>query len=471
MCPDDVIAPPIAGALFEGAYEIVAEIGSGSFGRVHQARRRTTGQLVALKTVRSADARQAERFRREVALYAELAHPNIVGMLDWGTSSDGLLYAVFEFLPGRTLKELLATDGALSWRETARLMAQVLDALASAHARGIVHRDLKPENVMITQTGARRNAVVLDFGLGGFTADRARGNAPRITQTQEMMGTPCYAAPEQLRGEPPSARADLYAWGLILLECLTGEPAIGGASPQDVIHRQLGLDPVPIPPCIRDRRLRRLLESVTAKRVERRTARIEDILEALESDATLASPVPAADAGDAERRQVTVVCCGITFTGARGAMLDVEELDHLLHVQHAVLAEVASRTGGVVTSALADRIMLVYGYPQAREDDARRAGRAALQLIGQAARWNQAQGGERGVRLEVRVGMHTGLVIARDASSSGGIRLHKCNLNPGCGGLGARPNQHFPDEIGPGNFGPGGRFLAKRQRQVARAAT
>jgi TOMM system kinase/cyclase fusion protein len=412
---------PTVGTVFADVYDVLAEIGVGSFGRVYQARRRSTGQLVALKTLRiddvAADAapeRQVERFRRETALYADLAHPNIVRLLDAAETADGLLYAVFEYVPGRTLKDVLAVEGALAPREASRLMAQVLDALACAHAHGVVHRDLKPENIMVAQTGARRNAMIVDFGLAGFLADRA--GASRLSGTHEMMGTPCYAAPEQLRGEPPSPRADLYSWGLIFLETLTGEPAIVGASPQEVIHRQLGLDPVPVPSSIRDRRLRRLLEATVAKRADRRTARVEDLLDALEESGSARVATPRT--GEAERRQVTVVCCGVTFVGGSAGGLDLEELDHLLHVQHAVLDEIASRTGGVVTSVLADRVMLVYGHPQAREDDARRAGRAALQIVAQAARWNQLYAAERDVRLEMRVGVHTGLVIAREEGPS-----------------------------------------------------
>jgi TOMM system kinase/cyclase fusion protein len=415
--------PSIAASL-AGRYEILAEIARGSFGRIYKARRCATGQLVALKTLDEVEPepggarpRRIERFRREMTLYAELAHPNIVGLLDAGETEAGALYAVFEFVPGRTLREVLS-EGPLSWRETCRLMGQVLDALACAHARDIVHRDLKPENVIVTHTGARRNAMVIDFGLGVFAGDHALAKS-RITATQDMMGTPCYAAPEQLRGEAPSPLADLYSWGLIFLECVLGEPVITGASPQEVIHKQLGLEPIAVPASIRDRRLRRLLEATVAKQAEHRSARVDELLDALEQSGRAASTSVAgpADVEEAERRQVTVVCCGITFASLNGAALDVEEHDHLCRVEYAVLAELATRTGGVVTSALADRVMLVYGYPQAREDDARRACRAALQIAVQAQRWSRTQGDERGLRLDVRVGVHTGLVIARSSAT------------------------------------------------------
>src|SRR5262245_26079997 len=115
--------PAIAASL-AGAYEILTEIARGSFGRIYKARRCSTGQLVALKTMDELDlepgvahVRRVERFRREMMLYADLAHPNIVGLIDSGETDTGALYAVFEFVPGRTLREVLASEGPLSWRE------------------------------------------------------------------------------------------------------------------------------------------------------------------------------------------------------------------------------------------------------------------------------------------------------------------------------------------------------------------
>ena len=260
------------GSIFQGGYEMLSQLGAGRFGWVYKARQLSTGQDVAIKILRlllddtAADLEnQSARFRREMRLCAGLSHPNIVKLIDSGEADDGMLYAVFEHVPGTTLREVLAAEGKLSVPDTIHLMMQVLDALACAHARGVVHRDLKPDNIMVTRTGVRRNALVLDFGLGGFTQEAESWALPRITQTHEMMGTPCYAAPEQLRGAAPTTRSDLYSWGLIFLECLTGELAVGGGSGPDVIMRQLGPEPVSIPAWLCKQRLGRLLAIVTAK--------------------------------------------------------------------------------------------------------------------------------------------------------------------------------------------------------------
>src|SRR5947199_321131 len=411
-----------AGSILQDGYEILAELGSGSFGRVYKARQRSTGQAVAIKVLRfwgddgPADVtNQSERFRREMRLSAGLSHPNIVRLFDSGETEDGRLFAVFEYVPGSTLKEVLAREGSLGWGETVHLMTQVLDALSCAHARGVVHRDLKPENIMVTKTGARRNALVLDFGLGGLLRDARDWTLPRLTATCELMGTPCYAAPEQLRGETTSPRSNFYSWGLIFLECLTGAMAIGGGSVHEIILKQLAPDPVPIPACVRDRRLRRLLQAVTAKQAERRDVSIAALFQAL---GAIEPEPPAATleerAPEGERRQLTVVSCGLTVTATDAAPPDLEELDQLLHAQHALCARLAARSGGVAAAVGGGSVLLAFGYPQAREDDARRASRAALRIAGEVERASARLAAERRLRLEVRIGIHTGLVIAHE---------------------------------------------------------
>jgi TOMM system kinase/cyclase fusion protein len=414
-------APALAlGSVFQRKYEVLSELGSGSFGRVYRARQLSTGQDVAIKILRLLWAETAEeirtgveRFRREMRLCVELFHPNIVPLIDSDESEDGVLYAVFQFIPGETLKDLLAREGRLRLAEAVHLMTQVLDALSCAHERGIVHRDLKPENIMVTRTGARRNALVLDFGLGGFSRDEDRA-LRRLTATREMMGTPCYAAPEQLRGEPPSARSDLYSWGLIFLECLTGELAVGGASAQEVILKQLGPEPIPVPAWLRDHPVGGLLQSVTLKQGEKREVSAEKLLAMLTATEPPESPRASEDEGEpsdgTERRQLSVVSCRFTVVSGEGETPDVEDIDQLLHSQHAMCAELARRGGGRVAGVMADRVLLVFGYPQAREDDARRAARTALQIAADVER-SVRPPPERGARLEVRIGVHTGLVI------------------------------------------------------------
>src|SRR5215475_10133079 len=179
------------GSRFEERYEILGELGSGSFGRVYHARQLSTGQSVAIKLLaprersEESSAREAERFRRETRICAELSHPNIVPLIDAGETQEGRLYAIFAHVPGETLERALSRDGPLGVRECVRLLTQVLEALACAHAQGIVHRDLKPANLMLSSAGVRRSALVLDFGLGGLAEGRRRKEWQTLTQTRE----------------------------------------------------------------------------------------------------------------------------------------------------------------------------------------------------------------------------------------------------------------------------------------------
>src|SRR5262249_51651043 len=193
-----------SGTVFQDRYEILSVLGEGGFGVMYEARQLTTGQPVAVKVMRevlgtrAADARRrASRFKREMRFCARLHHPNIVRLIDSGQAEGERLYIVFEFVPGKNLAEVLADEGALDPSEARHLMLQVLDALSCAHGQGVVHRDLKPQNVMLVPTGARRNALVLDFGIGALVPCAPPEEAD-VTSSNEILCSPAYAAPEQL---------------------------------------------------------------------------------------------------------------------------------------------------------------------------------------------------------------------------------------------------------------------------------
>ncbi len=296
---------PVAGVLHDPAfaerYEIVEEIGSGSFSAVYRARQRTTGQEVAVKVLcpppgagGRLDAVDLQRFRREAQVCAGLHHPNIVRLVDASGADHPPFYVVFEFVPGWNLADLLAAQGALGLADSTHLMVQVLDALCCAHANGVVHRDLKPANIMISSTGARRNAHVLDFGLASITAE-TQAALPRLTLRGEFLGTAAYCAPEQLHGAPATPSSDLYSWGLIFLECLSGVPALDGRSVQEVVHKQLSPEEIAIPPELPPD-IRALLAAVTRKDPSRRPSSSLEVLQALQSPPlqlpTFQTPLP-----------------------------------------------------------------------------------------------------------------------------------------------------------------------------------
>ncbi len=278
-----------SGTVFQGRYELLGVLGEGGFSVIYKGRQLTTGQLVAVKVMRPARGmspagarRRGARFQREMRFCARLHHPNIVRLIDSGQADDGQLYTVFELVPGQNLAEVLAEEGALDPAEARHLMLQILDALCCAHGQGLVHRDLKPDNIMVVPTGARRNALVLDFGIGA-SLQGAPGQEAKITSSDEILCTPAYAAPEQIRGLPPTARSDLYAWGLVFLECLTGRPVFTGGSLEQVVLRQASPEPTPIPAALAGHPLGAILRRATIMDVTQRAATADGLLRELEA--------------------------------------------------------------------------------------------------------------------------------------------------------------------------------------------
>jgi TOMM system kinase/cyclase fusion protein len=419
--------------VFQERYEVLSKLGEGGFSQVFKARQRATGQEVAVKVLQqlhAADEGLIARFQREMRLCARLYHPHIVRLIDSGRTETGRLYSVFEYVPGRTLGDVLATEGALPPWEAAHLMLQVLDALGCAHKLGIVHRDLKPQNIMLTNTGLRRNALVLDFGLGTLSDEDRREELSRITRTRDTLGTPAYAAPEQLRGEPVTARTDLYAWGLIFVECLTGKRVVEGAKLQDLIFKQLGPEPVLLPEWLASHRLGRLLRRATEKNPQARDVTAQGLLLELESCATQGwpsaetpmSPVLAQQPPSAsveERRHLTAVSCSLRLVGERVDAVKAEELDALLWKEHAAWVELARRREGWLGSVWGERVLLYFGYPKAHEDDASRAAFTALELMAQMEKRGAELARSHGLKAEVRVGLHTGPVLSRELRGQG----------------------------------------------------
>lgn len=446
---------PVIGTVFADQYEIQGALGEGGFGTVYKARQLATGQSVAIKVLRLPDGaagqgheKRIARFQREMQICGQMHHPNIVRLIDSGHTDGGVVYSVFEFVPGKNLAELLVEEGHLDPAEARHLMMQVVDALACAHSAGVVHRDLKPANIMIVPTGARRNALVLDFGIGALTQEARRDESARITLTNESIGTPSYAAPEQLRNQPLTPRSDLYAWGLVFLECLTGKRVISGETVAEVIFKQLSLDPIPIPDVIADHSLGRILRRATAKDAAVREVTAEGLLRDLEgcdvselrprTGATRIEPA-SADAAtvtvqfstapraprlvEGERRQITALCCNLGAASVGPKPVDMEELDHVLGTQQEACAEIARRLDGHVASALGNSVLFYFGYPTAREDDARRAARAALAMAAEVRRRSTTLEAERGIRVDLRVGLHTGLVVSRELGEPSSSRI------------------------------------------------
>lgn len=268
-------------------YRVGALLGAGGMGEVYAAEHADLGRAVALKILypnHSQDHAVTRRFRMEARAIASLSHPNLVQVLDFGTTADGRLFYAMERLNGETLRECLRNTGRLSPAETVRVGAAVARGLAAAHAAGLVHRDLKPENIFLVRDGGVK---LLDFGVAKATDPALLGGVEvQTTRAGELFGSPAYMAPEQASGRPVDARTDIYALGVVLYECLTGTPVFEGATMVEVLARQLAEAPKPISERAPDAGVPPALEEVVmnclAKDPGRRPQSATDLAERLE---------------------------------------------------------------------------------------------------------------------------------------------------------------------------------------------
>jgi eukaryotic-like serine/threonine-protein kinase len=285
----------MAEELIGGRYELEKHVGSGGMSRVYRAHDRLLERTVALKILHehySQDDEYVERFRREARAVAQIAHPNVVTVIDRG-EHEGRQFIVFEYVDGENLKQLVEREGALPIRQVIQLGLQVASALASAHERGVVHRDVKPQNVLLSEDGLPK---VTDFGIA------RSADVESVTLTGTVMGTSEYLSPEQARGEAVDVRSDVYSLGAILYELCTGRVPFAGENPVSIAMRHLH-EPVP---SVRERRrdvprrLEAAIRRALAKDPEERFASMGELIAELEAclralgngDETIVLPAP-----------------------------------------------------------------------------------------------------------------------------------------------------------------------------------
>src|SRR5256886_2539567 len=266
------------------SYRLERELGGGGMSRVFLAEETRLGRRVVVKVLppEMAAGVSAERFEREIQLAAKLQHPHIVPLLTAGAKGD-LLYYVMPHIAGESLRSRITHERALPVGETVRILRDVCDALAYAHAHGVVHRDVKPDNVLISG----KHALVTDFGVA--KAVSMSSGAGTLTSLGMALGTPAYMAPEQAAGDPNvDHRADLYAVGALGYELLAGRTPFGGLSPQGMLAAQVTATPDPVtqhrdsvPPA-----LAALIMRCLAKHPADRPQSADDVLGQLEAMAT-----------------------------------------------------------------------------------------------------------------------------------------------------------------------------------------
>ncbi|MDB4973686.1 MAG: serine/threonine protein kinase [Myxococcaceae bacterium] len=239
------IADPLIGQVIAERYRIMETLGRGGMGVVYRVEHVHIGKLMAMKLLSGElahDPQTLKRFQREAKVISKLSHPNTVQIFDFGESAR-LAYLVMEYLPGRSLASLIASEHVLPPARLAQIGAQIAASVQEAHKSGVIHRDIKPENVMILDTSEQRDFVkVLDFGIAKLRdADDALS-----TQKGHLIGTPYYMAPEQIRGEPIDHRVDIYALGALLYQAATGQLPFTGATPMEILGQHLNGELVPV---------------------------------------------------------------------------------------------------------------------------------------------------------------------------------------------------------------------------------
>ncbi|HET9228080.1 MAG TPA: protein kinase [Thermoanaerobaculia bacterium] len=424
-----------------GPYRLEEQIGSGGMGVVYRAYDERLDRWVALKFIQPGkheDKIGRERLRREARASARLSHPAIVRIYDMVQTEEGD-GIVMELVEGRTLAQTLR-DGPLELLQGLTLAREIAAALVEAHAHGVVHRDLKTENVIVTASGRPK---ILDFGL----AKRVEHTEAEAALTVDgmVLGTCRSMAPEQIEGRLIDPRTDLFSFGTLLYETFTGispfyDKSVIETLKRVCLHRQ--------PPARETNprvpeELSVLIDLLLQKDPAQRPQNAQSVLMALErigpgwlSDTQASGAIPvmlptqgtsavldsasssfsssvdgppttiSTRRASGERRQVTVVRCGLVGRG--GQSLDPEELLESMPAFQALVAEIVQRFEGNLQPNLGAELHATFGYPQAHEDDARRAVHAALEIA--------ARSGQPGAA--ARIGLHTGTIIVARAAGS-----------------------------------------------------
>ncbi len=285
----------LMGSVLGGKYRILRKIGSGGIGAVYAAEHIALGSQVAIKVLRGAaalDAAEIARLRREAQVQVSIEHANVIRTIDLDQMPDGSIYVVMELLRGKSLAELLRKNNRVSPEAAVPWFIQVCRGLYAAHRLGVVHRDLKPGNIFICDDGSVK---VLDFGMSKLSSAEA------LTEEGYTLGTPEYMSPEQCIGAPVEPRSDLYAFGVLMYEALTGDIPIQARTRRELLELHQRAIPVPMRERYPELEIPEELDSAVMRCLKKRAAErpanareLEDLLKRVPIEASTQSSLPPA---------------------------------------------------------------------------------------------------------------------------------------------------------------------------------
>jgi serine/threonine-protein kinase len=236
----------LIGTTLADKYLVMSEIGRGGMSIVYKGKHTLMDRIVAIKMLQSqlvADPTSTKRFQQEAQAVSCLAHPNVIGVFDFGIAPTGQPYLVMDFLVGESLADIIKRDNHVPEKRAIGLFMQACDALEHAHKKGVIHRDLKSSNIMIIDAEGKPDTIkVVDFGIAKLMPSSGK-QAQNLTQTGEIFGSPIYMSPEQCLGQPLDARSDIYSMGVLMYEALTGYPPLMGHTIVDTMQMHVGTKP------------------------------------------------------------------------------------------------------------------------------------------------------------------------------------------------------------------------------------
>lgn len=437
------VAPRIPG------YRLVRLLGRGGMGRVFLCEDEGLGRRVAIKVISEGLCEDEEiiaRFRREARAMAAVDHPNIARVYSIG-EADGLPYFVMQYVEGESLAARIARSRRLELEAALHVVHQALDALEAAWERKLVHRDLKPANILMDR---HNRAHLVDFGLA-----RPVESAESVTLTKagQMLGTPAYMSPEQVRGEDVDFRSDLYSLGVIFFEMLTGARPFAGPSSMAVVLQHLQ-EPMPslraqrpdLAPDV-ERTIRWLVSKDPVARPqshEQLRGRLrkllplapeedEPTLRAVTSaalhpeitprrDTAASTPTPSSrESREGERRQATILSADIPACSTLMREVDADSATAALSRVFDLIGAVVERYGGTLQEAGQDHLTAVFGFPSVLEDSPREAINAGIGIRDALRSFNRESGLQ--CRLAARIGIDTGFVVGGRIDQSGRQQL------------------------------------------------